>query len=167
MANIVLIGMMGSGKTTIGKKVSKQLSKKFIDTDEIIEQRTNKKISEIFELYGENYFRNLEKDLTNEISKLKNMVIATGGGIILDKENVENLKSSGIIIYLKNEIDDLEKRLKLNFENRPLLDEANLKEILKETLKSREQLYMDSADYVIENVDVENTIEKIIRIGKK
>ena len=94
------------------------------------------------------------------------MVIATGGGIILDKENVENLKSSGVIIYLKNGIDDLEKRLKLNFGNRPLLDEANLKEILKETLKSREQLYIESADYVIENIDIENTIEKIIEIGK-
>lgn len=166
MSNIVLIGMMGSGKSTIGKKVSKKLSKNFIDTDEIIERRTNKKISEIFELYGENYFRNLEKDLTSEISKLGNKVIATGGGLILDKENVKNLKNSGVVIYLKNNIDDLERRLKSNFENRPLLDKTNLRKNLKETLKKREQLYIDSADFIIENIDIENTIEKIIELEK-
>jgi len=98
--NIVLIGLMGSGKTTIGKKIAEKLKMKFIDTDELIVQKAQKAINLIFAEDGELFFRDLESEVIEEISKQENIVISTGGGAVLREENLNNLKKNGVLFYL-------------------------------------------------------------------
>ena len=99
--NYIFIGFMGCGKTTFGKKISKRLGYKFIDTDKYIEHREKTTISNIFEKFGEAYFRGIEAEICREFASARDMVIATGGGIIKNEKNIENLKKNGVIIYLK------------------------------------------------------------------
>ncbi len=152
---------MGSGKSTIAKEISKKLNADYYDTDQMIENREGKTISEIFELYGENYFRKLEEDLVKEVSKCENSIISTGGGIVLNPDNISLLKKNGLIIYLKNTVDDLVSRLKEESNNRPLIIKNDLHTKIDEILKQRENLYKNNADFIIENKRVETTIEKI------
>ena len=98
---IVLTGFMGTGKTSVGKELSKKLGYQFIDTDVLIEAREGKPVSLIFKEKGEDYFRKIEQAVVKEVSLMNNIVIATGGGVIKSKNNVENLGSRGIIIWLK------------------------------------------------------------------
>ena len=100
MKNIVLIGMSGVGKTTIGKALSKEMKRGFIDTDEIIANEAKLEIQDIFSTYGEDYFRKLESNLIDKISKDNNLIISTGGGIILNGKNIRKLKENGVIILL-------------------------------------------------------------------
>ena len=95
--NIFLVGPMGSGKSSLGKKLAKSLGKKFIDSDKEIEKNERKTISEIFEKSGESYFREKEREFLINIPNSLNMVIATGGGIVIDKENREKLKENKVI----------------------------------------------------------------------
>lgn len=164
MKNIVLIGMMGSGKSSVGKRLAHNLDRPFVDTDSLIEQRESRSIPEIFELYGENYFRKLERDIVREISESDNLVIATGGGIVINSENVHNLKQRGEVFYLRNGIDALEKRLSENTEGRPLLNGQELRATLEKLLEKRESLYIESADRVIDNDDLEATVNLIKRL---
>lgn len=153
--------MMGSGKSTIAKEISKKLNVDYYDTDQIIENREGKTISEIFELYGENYFRKLEEDLVKEVSKCENSIISTGGGIVLNPDNIFLLKKNGLIIYLENSVADLVSRLKEESDNRPLIIKNDLHTKIDEILKQRENLYKNNADFIIENKRIETTIEKI------
>ena len=100
--NIFLVGPMGSGKSSLGKKLAKRLDKKFIDTDKEIEKNENKTINEIFENDGEGYFRKKEKDFLNNIPNSLNMVIATGGGIVIDEENRKKLKKNKVRANVAN-----------------------------------------------------------------
>lgn len=118
--NIILIGFMGSGKTTVGKALSEKLNWKFLDTDSYIEEKTQKKISQIFKEDGEKIFRAEEKKVVKKILKLKNYVISTGGGMPANEENLQNLKNSGLVIWLKASAEDIYKRIKNDF-SRPLL----------------------------------------------
>lgn len=152
---------MGSGKSTIAKEISKKLNVDYYDTDQIIENREGKTISEIFELYGENYFRKLEEDLVKEVSKCENSIISTGGGIVLNPDNIFLLKKNGLIIYLENSVADLVSRLKEESDNRPLIIKNDLHTKIDEILKQRENLYKNNADFIIENKRIETTIEKI------
>lgn len=161
MKNIVFIGMMGSGKSTIAKEISKKLNVDYYDTDQMIENREGKTITEIFELYGENYFRKLEDDLVKEVSRCENSIISTGGGIVLNPENISLLKENGLIIYLENSVDDLVSRLKEESSNRPLIIKNDLHTKIDELLKQRENLYKKDADIIIENKKIDTTIEKI------
>ena len=104
--NIVLIGMPGCGKTTLGKILNKELSMEFYDMDNYIERKTDKKISELFEK-GENYFRDIESLACEELSKNKNVIISTGGGVIKRKENIDFLKENGIVIFIDRSVDDI------------------------------------------------------------
>lgn len=164
MKNIVFIGMMGSGKSIVGKKLSETLGTFFYDTDHIIESREGKTISEIFELFGESYFRKLEEDIVKEISNYENSVISTGGGIILNPVNIERLKKNSFIIYLENSIDELISHLNDETQNRPLLANENIYFKLNELFKQRENLYKKNADFIIENENMEDTIKKIINL---
>ena len=112
MRNIVLIGFMGSGKTVVSKVLSKKLKMKIKDTDELIEKTTKLKIKEIFAKYGEEYFREIEKKVVSNVSKRKNIIISTGGGIVKNELNIKNLKKNGIVVYLKNSFLTSVKRLK-------------------------------------------------------
>ena len=104
---IFLIGFMGCGKTTLGKKLAKHLNFNFIDLDRFIENKTVKSINVIFDEKGEQYFRDLEKESLNEIYKMDNLVIATGGGTPCFSDNMQTMLEKGICIYLKMEAEDL------------------------------------------------------------
>ncbi|MEI6578856.1 MAG: shikimate kinase, partial [Eubacteriales bacterium] len=108
--NIVLTGMPGSGKTTVGKLIAKQIKKIFVDTDALIEEKEGLIIPEIFEKNGEAYFRNLETQVISKIGKEKGQVISTGGGAVLRYENYLNLKQNGFIIFLQRDIKSLESK---------------------------------------------------------
>ena len=122
--NIVLIGMPGCGKTTLGKILNKELSMEFYDMDNYIERKTDKKISELFEK-GENYFRDIESLACEELSKNKNVIISTGGGVIKRKENIDFLKENGIVIFIDRSVDDIIGDVDIS--KRPLLKEGKEK----------------------------------------
>ena len=163
--NIYLIGLMGSGKTTLGKILSKKLDKIFYDSDQVIEEKLGVDVPMIFEYEGEAGFRKREKDSLKELVSKKNIVLATGGGIILSKSNRDLLSENGIVIYLKSNQKDLIKRMK-NDKSRPLLKNGNIEEIIKKLCKEREPLYEEIADFEImtKNKRIHEVVNEIITI---
>ena len=163
--NIYLIGLMGSGKTTLGKILSKKLDKNFYDSDHVIEEKLGVDVPMIFEYEGEAGFREREKDSLKELVSKKNIVLATGGGIILSKSNRDLLSENGIVIYLKSNQKDLIKRMK-NDKTRPLLKNGNIEEIIKKLCKEREPLYEEIADFEImtKNKKIHEVVNEIITI---
>ena len=161
--NIYLIGLMGSGKTTLGKILSKKLDKNFYDSDHVIEEKLGVDVPMIFEYEGEAGFREREKDSLKELVSKKNIVLATGGGIILSKSNRDLLSENGIVIYLKSNQKDLIKRMK-NDKTRPLLKNGNIEEIIKKLCKEREPLYEEIADFEImtKNKRIHEVVNEII-----
>ena len=158
--NIVLIGMPGCGKTTLGKILNKELSMEFYDMDNYIERKTDKKISELFEK-GENYFRDIESLACEELSKNKNVIISTGGGVIKRKENIDFLKENGIVIFIHRSVDDIIGDVDIS--KRPLLKEG--KEKVLKLYEERYLLYKNYADeIVVNNKNIEDTKNKIIDI---
>lgn len=153
MSNIVLIGMSGAGKTTIGKYLAKKLNMTLVDTDDIIVKKTGSTIDEIFNNRGEKYFRELEKKVVEEVSKYDSAVITTGGGVVLNRTNIDCLRNNGVIFLLQASIETLYNNLKrdeiLN-DHRPLLKGPDLKKRLEKLYKERKNLYISSADYIIQ-----------------
>ena len=154
--NIYLMGMMGSGKSTVGKTLSQQLGKPFIDLDLEIEQSTGKTISEIFENDGAEHFRNIE---SNQLQQHSDSIVACGGGIILKEENRVIIKENGKAILLTASIPELSNRLSASA-NRPLLTDDNMEETLTKLWLERQLHYLSTADYTIETDG--KTPEKII-----
>lgn len=147
--NIVLVGMMGAGKSYIGAKLAKLLAQfNYVDIDEEIKNNTQSTISEIFEKYGEKYFRKLEADTITEISKNKNQIISIGGGAFEDIENIEALKKTSLIFYLKAPAKELFERIK-DETHRPLLNEDFSLKTVETLLKKREKNYL-KANFVID-----------------
>jgi 3-dehydroquinate synthase len=146
--NIVLVGMMGAGKTTVGRMLAKQLGKTFIDSDEEIQKRTGVKISHIFDVEGEEGFRQRESCVIQDLVKLDNIVLATGGGAVLKPENREALQKNGVVIYLKSGVHDLWQRTRHDH-SRPLLQTANPRARLQELFEQRDPIYAAVADHVI------------------
>ena len=132
--NIALIGFMGSGKSTIGRILAKYMDMKFIDIDKLIAAREKKTIPEIFSEKGEQYFRKLEREIVLEESLNNNIVIATGGGVIIDNENIKNLKETSFIVYLDCTIECIYERVK-NSKTRPLLNVDNMFEKIQNYIK--------------------------------
>lgn len=118
--NLVLIGFMGTGKTEVGRLLARLLSRRFVDTDQVIAQREKKAIAAIFQDQGEKYFRQLEKAFAEELREEQNLVIATGGGFVLDEDNAAALRQFGFVVWLTADISVLRERLK-NDDSRPLL----------------------------------------------
>lgn len=152
--NIILVGFMGSGKTTIGKRVAKALTEKycnyrFIDMDNEIEKKTGMKISFIFEKFGEEYFRELETELCEELSNTKLCVIATGGGVIKSKNNMTLLKKSGIVVYLKANTEHIYRNIK-DDTSRPLLQCDDKISKIKQLLEDRKPLYEGLSDIIVD-----------------
>ncbi|WP_324616237.1 shikimate kinase [Lusitaniella coriacea] len=137
--SIFLVGMMGTGKTTVGKSLAKKLGYRFFDTDESIERVANQTVREIFEEYGESDFRELETKVLAELSTLTRSAIATGGGIVLKPMNWSYLHQ-GLIIWLDAPVPLIVERLREDT-TRPLLDTPNLTDTLTELLESRRNLY--------------------------
>lgn len=146
--NLILIGMMGSGKTTVGKNLSKYLDKSFVDSDKEIQRHTGVTIPHIFDIEGESGFRQRETAAILELLDRDNMVLATGGGVVLSAQNREALQKNGIVIYLKASVHDLWQRTRHD-RNRPLLQTGDPYAKLTELCQQRDPLYQEIADIVI------------------
>ena len=146
--NLLLVGMMGVGKTTIGRKLATRLGYHFIDMDEQIESDQNCNISEIFTHQGEEFFRHLETNLLERLLHVQNTVIATGGGVVVAEGNLDLMKRIGTIIYLKTSIEDIKERVNRTL-HRPLLQTENPEERIHMLLQQRTPLY-EQADQIIE-----------------
>ncbi len=154
---IYLIGMPGVGKSTIGKILSKRINYKFIDLDDFIEEKTMLSIDEIFSSFGEKHFRDLETNCLEEVSKLNNIVISCGGGII---ENLDNkTKMCGYTIFLDSPLEEIKKRVANQDIIRPLLEDNKLDNLYKKRIDK----YIYFADYTIENNNIDLTIDLITR----
>ena len=145
--NIFLVGPMGSGKSSLGKKLAKSLDKKFIDTDKEIEKKENKTINEIFENNGEKYFREKEREFLINIPNNLNMIIATGGGIVTIQENREKLKENKVI-FLNASVERQSKRTSRS-DKRPLLKNVNRLKKLRELYDQRLELYREVSNIEI------------------
>lgn len=161
--NIVLTGLRGSGKTTIGKLIAEKLKWKFIDLDEEIEKSEKTKIKDIVENKGWEYFRDLEKKVTKKISGNNKLVIATGGGTIIDPENEKHLKKNSKLVYLYVKPEICAQRI-LNDPNRPpLTNKQTITEEIKELYKQRHKRYKESADFIFKRSEnAEKDAEEII-----
>lgn len=166
--NIILIGFMGCGKTTTGIRLSYKLRKTFLDTDKYIEQKMGMRVSEIFEKYGEDYFRDLETQCLKDLLQGKSsQIISVGGGLPVRRENRELLKRLGTVIYLNVSEGELYDRLKEDTE-RPLLQCEDPKAKIRNLLKEREKLYLDAAHVVLDvgKKDTEEVVNAIADIVK-
>lgn len=158
MKNIVLIGIMGCGKTTVGKILSKKLNRKFVDLDREIEKNTNMKISDIFDTYGEDYFRKIEEKTAKEFSDTSDFIISTGGGIVTKENSINFLKRNGTVIFIKRDLNEI---IKCSLKGRPLLKENP--NAIFEIMKKRKDLYEKYSDFSIESdISPQITAEKII-----
>ena len=161
--NILLTGFMGAGKTTVGKKLAKRLGYFFIDTDREIEKEQGCSITEIFKYGGEECFRDLETDILQKLQTKQNLVIATGGGMVLRNENRSLMQSLGTRVYLKVELQELMRRLKKD-EKRPLLQKPKPEEHILEMLQQRKSIY-EEAECIIDTTDLSphQMVTEIIR----
>ena len=166
--NIFLIGLMGSGKTTIGKILSKTLNKDFYDSDHVVEEKTGVKVPLIFEYEGEVGFRNRESKILEEIMSCKNTVVGTGGGIILSKMNREIIISMGFVVYLTASIKELVYRTEYD-KNRPLINNGNAEVKITNILKGREKYYENTSNARIstDNYDTVKLSKIIIKKYEK
>jgi shikimate kinase len=148
--NLILVGMMGSGKTTMGRALAKHLGKVFVDSDEEIIKRTGVTIQHIFDVEGEAGFRQREAAAIRELVGRNNMVFATGGGAVLEEQNRTMLQRNGIVIYLKASVHDLWQRTRHD-RNRPLLQTDNPHAKLTELFQQRDPLYRQVSDIVVQS----------------
>lgn len=161
--NLVLIGFMSVGKTTIGHRIAQVLNKRFIDTDKEIEEALGITIKEIFREKGEKYFREIEGQVIQRVAGYENCVISTGGGVVLNKSNLDFLKKNGIIVCLTAPAEVIYERVKNN-NDRPLLAQEDPYNRIQQMLKDREALYQCADFYVDTSVlTVDEAVEKIIR----
>lgn len=161
--NIILTGFMACGKSTVGKVISELCNMQYIDTDDFIEKKKNMKISDIFANFGEEYFRQLETNAAKELSETENAVVSTGGGFVINKENIDILRKNGQIVYLNTDFEIIMNRLKNNAGGRPLAkDEKHLADLYK----IRKPLYLncDIKIDITEEVNAEETAKKIIKL---
>ncbi|OGI48238.1 MAG: shikimate kinase I [Candidatus Muproteobacteria bacterium RIFCSPHIGHO2_12_FULL_60_33] len=147
--NIFLIGPMGAGKSTIGRHLAELLNKEFRDSDQEIEKRTGAGIPLIFEIEGEAGFRSRESSVLDELTRQSNLVLATGGGVVLSPDNRKILHERGVVVYLHAPLETLLQRTHRD-RHRPLLQTADRRRTLEDILKAREPIYRQTADMVIE-----------------
>ena len=161
--NIILVGPMGAGKTTIGKQLAQQLGRDFYDSDREIEERTGANIPLIFELEGEEGFRKREKNILIELTQKQGIVLATGGGAVLEPDNRAQLANNGFVIYLSAPLAQLFNRTSKD-RNRPLLQTENPRKKLEEIIATRDPLYREVADIIIETDDkpVRNVVKNLL-----
>ena len=148
--NVCIMGLMGSGKSIIGKELSKYSSLKFYDTDNEIELKTKKSINEIFEKDGESYFRKIEEKICLELLTKNNCIISLGGGSIINKKIRKAINQNSYSIYLQVKLDNLEKRLKSS-KKRPLLDKNSSKKETLENLYNERRKFYEKADFIVNN----------------
>lgn len=165
--NIFFVGLMGAGKTTIGKLLAKKLKKTFYDTDHEIEKKLGVKVSVIFELEGEEGFRKRETQMIDELTNKKDIILATGGGAVLSEENRRLLKERGKVIYLNAKPQHLAKRMAFD-KDRPLLQQGNMLDTLNNLYQERHPLYLGVSSFVVDTGQqktqtIINKIEALLR----
>ncbi len=160
--SIFLVGLMGAGKTSVGRQLAKRCGKKFYDCDLEIERRTGVKISVIFDIEGEEGFRARETVLLHELTPLPDIVLATGGGAVLRAENRRMLKEHGTVIYLRASLDEILQRTRHD-RSRPLLQTADPRGKLEELFIQRDPLYNEIANLVVDtgNQSVRSLVQKL------
>jgi shikimate kinase len=149
LRRIFLVGPMGAGKTTIGKYLAQQLKLQFFDTDTEIEARTGADIPWIFDVEGEEGFRDREQQVVEEMTQMDSVVLATGGGVVLRPENRRALAARGYVIYLYATIDEQVRRTRRD-RRRPLLQQGDPEQVLRDLMALRDPLYREIADHIIE-----------------
>ena len=161
---IVLVGMTGVGKTTIGRVLSKILRRIFVDIDFEVEKASGQKIHHIFEKYGEDEFRKIEKKtLYKFLNTEENFVISTGAGILGDQEIINIIKKNGVCIFLDIKINNLVERLNNNFKSRPLLKNGNLRENLENMIKKRIQNYKQAHIIIpVDGLSIPDIVRRVI-----
>ncbi|HHQ14508.1 MAG TPA: shikimate kinase AroK [Chromatiales bacterium] len=157
--NLFLVGPMGSGKSAIGRRLARKLGREFVDSDEVIEQRTGVDIAYIFEKEGEAGFRKRERAVIHEFVSRSGIVLATGGGTVLDAANRKALTSHGTVVYLHTSVTQQLRRTRGN--KRPLLNRGNRRQVLEELMQVREPLYREIADLVVETDG--RTVASVVR----
>lgn len=160
--NIILCGFMGSGKTVVGSELAKIMGRKFVDTDELIEEEQGVAIKAIFATHGEDYFRELEFEMCKKIgAECKNCIVSTGGGAMTFERNVEAIKNGGKIVFLDADFDTICERIG-NSNNRPLFQDREKAKALYDERKSK---YLKASDYVIDgNMSARKTALEIAQI---
>ncbi|MFH0257723.1 shikimate kinase AroK [Vibrio rumoiensis] len=164
--NIFLVGPMGAGKSTIGRHLAQQLHMEFLDSDTVIEQRTGADISWVFDVEGEKGFRVREEAVINDLTQEQGIVLATGGGSIMSKDNRNYLSARGLVVYLETTIEKQLARTNRD-KKRPLLQTGEPREVLEALAAERNALYEEIADYTVRTDDqsakvVANLIVKML-----
>jgi shikimate kinase len=167
--NIILIGYRGAGKSTVGRKLARRTGNGFVDTDDLVEKRQGASIRDIVASCGWDYFRAVEKKIVEEISRIDNLIIAPGGGAVLDPENVRSLKKNGLIIWLKADREILCQRIDRDSRtvgSRPTLTGKGAMEEFGEVMAIRNPLYERAADAEIDTsgLDVEEVAEAVLSV---
>jgi shikimate kinase len=167
--NIILIGYRAAGKSSVGKRLSDSLRKMFIDTDDLIEESQGVPISDIVKSHGWSHFRAIEKKVISEISCHDELVIAPGGGVVLEPENVETLKKNGFVIWLKADLQTILKRMSKDPRTqtgRPSLTGKGTLEELKDVLTQREPLYRKASEVQVDTsaMDVDGVVHSVLSI---
>ena len=163
--NIVLIGMAGVGKTTVGRVLSKKIQRKFLDMDQEFEDQTKIRITDFFDIYGEKEFRKIERRLINNVlTKNKKLVVSAGGGIFSNDEIRDLIIKKSITFFLDSSIETLAERLKKNFSNRPLLNKGNLRDNIEKLYQKRIKDYMMAKHIIlVDDLSVDDVVLNIIK----
>jgi shikimate kinase len=163
--NIVLIGMAGVGKTTVGRVLSKKIQRKFLDIDQEFEDQTKIRITDFFAIYGEKEFRKIERRIIKDVlTKNKKLVVSAGGGIFSNDEIRDLIIKKSITFFLDSSIETLAERLKKNFSNRPLLNKGNLSDNIEKLYQKRIKDYMMAKHIIlVDDLSVEDVVLNIIK----
>ena len=164
MKNIVLLGFMGTGKSAAGRRLAADFHYHFIDTDQVIEEKTHQRVAEIFATQGEAEFRRLESEAVAGLAERTGCVISTGGGIVLNPKNIDLLGMNGILVLLKSRPEIIFKRVQKRAGQRPLLQKADPLSEIKRLLAEREPLYQ-KADVVLDTSDMR--LDEVVQQIKK
>lgn len=162
--NIALIGFMGAGKTAVARILAEKLDKELVELDSLIELKAGKSIPDIFRQHGEIAFRELEIEITREVASGSNQVIACGGGIVLNKINIDRLKEGAVVVYLIASPEVIRQRVDADNTTRPLLTKGDKALTIREMLEFRQPFYERAADVKIDTsaLDIADTAEAII-----
>lgn len=172
MKRIFLMGYMGAGKTTVGKKLSKQLNLSFIDLDYYIEGRYHKEIRQLFAEKGEDTFRDIERRMLHEVASFEDVLVSTGGGTPCFFDNIDFMNESGTTVYLKASVDELANRLEVCKQTRPVLQNRSgeaLRQFIADSLESRRPFYEKAqiifdAEQMMTEQDVQAITDKLMEL---